>query len=39
MIIPPCGITVHQFDAGSKAVGYKKLVQQIAYWGNETAHT
>src|SRR5216684_1127061 len=24
MIIPPCGPTVNQFDARSKAVGYKK---------------
>jgi hypothetical protein len=39
MIVPLHGTTVNQFDAGSKAVGYKKSVRQIAYWGNEAAHT
>jgi hypothetical protein len=39
MIIPPYSTTVNHFDAGSKAVGYKKWIQQIAYWGNETVHT
>jgi hypothetical protein len=33
MIIPPCGNTVNQFDAGSKAVGYKKYATDSATGG------
>src|SRR5713101_3142944 len=38
MVIPPCDSTVNQFDAGSKAVGYKKRIQQAdccrqIFWG------
>src|SRR5260370_15870185 len=30
IIIPPCGNAVNQFDAGSKAVGYKKYATDSA---------
>jgi hypothetical protein len=29
MITPPCGLTVNQFDAGSKAVGYKNEFNRL----------
>src|SRR5206468_11440344 len=39
MIVPPYGTTVNQFDAGSKAVGYKKMSSTDCLLGNEAAHT
>jgi hypothetical protein len=35
MIIPPCDSAVSLFDAGSKALGYKRRIRQIANQGNE----